>query len=62
MNGNKKKKLLIELGYNLDFYGSNNCYASYGIINKHTDVIKQFNLANKSFVYYGKTLYTNDLL
>ena len=58
----QKKKLLIELGYNLDFYGSNNCYASYGIINKHTDVIKQFNLANKSFVYYGKTLYTNDLL
>ena len=58
----RKKKLLIELGYNLDFYGFNNCYASFGDINKHRDIIKQFNLDNKSFVWYGKTLYTNDLL
>jgi len=33
-----------------------------GDINKHRDIIKQFNLDNKSFVWCGKTLYTNDLL
>ena len=48
--------------YTLDFYGFNNCYASYGEINKRTNVVKEINLANKTFVWYGKTLYTNDLI
>lgn len=58
----QRKKLLVELGYKLDFYGFNNCYASIGDINKHVDKIKKFNLANKSFTWYGKVLYTNDIL
>ena len=58
----ERKKVLLELGYTLDFYGFNNCYASFGQINKRVDAIKQFNLENRSFVWYGKTLYTNELL
>lgn len=59
---NEKKQILLDLGYTIDFYGFNNCYASYGEINKRTNVVKEFNLANKKFVWHGKTLYTNDLI
>jgi FkbM family methyltransferase len=58
----ERKKILLELGYTLDFYGSNNCYASIGEISKNMDVIRNINLNNKSFVWYGKELYSNDLL
>lgn len=58
----QKKKLLLELGYTLDFYGFNNCYASFGDIHKNTDNIQENNLNNKSFIWYGNTLYINDLL
>ena len=44
---NERKKLLLELGYSLDFYSGNNCYASIGQIDKNLDVIKFIKVKNR---------------
>jgi len=59
---NERKQLLLELGYTLDFYSGNNCYASIGPISKNLDVIKFINNRNVSFIWHGKQIYHNDLI
>ena len=58
----ERKKLLLELGYKIDFYGFNNCYLSFGDIKKNTVNIQKHNLSNKQFNWCDKTIYINELL
>jgi FkbM family methyltransferase len=59
---NERKRILLELGYVLDFYQYNNCYLSHisRNIKKNSDIIKQINIDNPNFVWFGKTIYENN--
>jgi FkbM family methyltransferase len=60
----ERKRLLIELGYVLDFYESNNCYVSHSACNikKNVDSMRIINLNNREFVWHNKVIYTNELV
>jgi len=60
----ERKKILLELGYNLDFYEFNNCYLSHSSVNieKNLDNIKLFNENNKKFVWLDYVVFENELV
>ena len=60
----ERKRKLLELGYVLDFYESNNCYLSLSNcgIQKNQDCMRVLNLNNRQFVWHEKVIYTNELV
>lgn len=60
----ERKKILLKLGYNLDFYEYNNCYLSHSTYNceKNNLEINNFNQSNKKFVWYNNLIYENELI
>ncbi len=59
-----RKKILKELGYNIDFYEYNNCYLTHSSFNiqKNADVINELNKKNQLFEFAGTLIFTNDAL
>jgi FkbM family methyltransferase len=59
----ERKKILIELGYILDFYEFNNCYLTHSRCNimKNLDNIKIINNKNKKFIWHDIIIYENEL-
>ena len=59
-----RKKLLIELGYTIDFYQFNNVYLTHSTFNVHklSSVIHNINNDNKQFIWHGQTIFVNDLI
>jgi FkbM family methyltransferase len=60
----ERKKILLKLGYNLDFYEFNNCYLSHSTYNcnKNTLNINRFNQNNKKFIWHDHLVYDNELV
>jgi FkbM family methyltransferase len=58
-----RKKILLELGYILDFYEFNNCFFTHSTSNiqKNIDNINKFNKNNKEFIWYDTVIYRNEL-
>lgn len=58
----KRKELLIELGYEIDFYEFNNCYVSLNISeeNKNKLNMNKYNQANKEFIWNNKLIFKNE--
>lgn len=59
----KRLELLYELGYEVDFYGFNNCYLTLknsNVIKNHEN-IKKTNSVNREFIWQGKLIYKNNL-
>ena len=61
---NERKKILLSLGYDIDFYEFNNCYLSHSSrnIQKNAKNINKINMDNPTFVWYGHTVYNNDVI
>lgn len=59
---NVRKNILLELGYNIDFYEFNNCYLSHLSRNIQKNIINidQINRNNPRFVWCNRTIYEND--
>jgi FkbM family methyltransferase len=59
----ERKKILLELGYILDFYEFNNCYLSHSSSNikKNMNNINLFNQKNRKFVWHNYIVYENEL-
>lgn len=60
----ERKKILLELGYVLDFYEFNNCYLSHSSVNikKNVNNINLFNQQNRKFVWHNYIVYENELV
>ena len=59
-----RKKILLSLGYVLDFYEFNNCYLSHSTYNcnKNISQMNKFNVANKKFIWNNYLVYDNELI
>jgi len=60
----ERKKILLKLGYNLDFYEFNNCYLSHSTYNcnKNIPQMNAFNQFNKKFIWQNNIIYENELV
>jgi hypothetical protein len=60
----ERKKILLELGYVLDFYEFNNCYLSHSTykVSKNSENINNINEKNKRFVWCKNIIYENELI
>ena len=60
----ERKKVLLELGYILDYYDFNNVVLHHSTfqVKKHEEFIRQMNFNNKEFIWQGKTVYVNDCI
>lgn len=58
----ERKKLLLELEYNIDFYNYNNVFLTHNTLNveKNIDLIKQINKKYPNFIWHGKLIFEND--
>lgn len=59
-----RKKLLLDLGYVIDFYSYNNVILHHSsfTVKKNEEYIRQINLTNPKFIYNGKIIFVNDCL
>jgi hypothetical protein len=56
----ERKKILLDLGYVLDFYEFNNCYLSHSNVEKNVESIQVFNNNNKKFIWHNTLIYENE--
>lgn len=60
----ERKKLLIKLGYVIDFYQFNNVYLTHSTFNvdKNSSVMYNINIQNREFIWHGNVIFVNDLV
>jgi len=60
----ERKKILLKLGYILDFYEFNNCYLSHSTYkcNKNISEMNNFNQNNKKFIWRDNLIFENELI
>jgi len=60
----ERKQILLQLGYNLDFYEFNNCYLSHSnyACEKNISQIHHFNQNNRQFIWNNSVIYENELV
>jgi len=60
----ERKKILLQLGYELDFYEFNNCYLSHSTYKceKNTSQMDCFNRENPRFIWNNYLVYENELI
>ena len=56
----ERKKILLDLGYVLDFYEFNNCYLSHSNVEKNVESIQVFKNNNKKFIWHNTLIYENE--
>lgn len=58
----ERKKILLELGYNIDFYHYNNVFLTHSKFNvgKNIDMMKNLNKSYPRFIWKGRLIYNND--
>ena len=58
----ERKKLLLEMGYNIDFYYFNNVFLTHNTLNveKNIDLLKEININCPNFIWHGKLIFEND--
>ena len=59
-----RKKILLNLGYIIDFYQFNNCYLTHKNfkIDKNINFIKEVNNNNKEFIWNNILIYKNEVV
>ena len=59
----ERKKMLLELGYVIDFFEFNNCYLTHSSqsIPKNEESIRVFNDNNRKFIWHNMLIYENTL-
>lgn len=57
-----RKKILLELGYNIDFYNFNNVFLTHNTfnVNKNIDKIREINKCYPNFIWHNKLIFEND--
>lgn len=57
-----RKRILLELGYNIDFYMFNNVYLTHSSLNisKNIEVLRNINRQYPKFIWAGKLIFEND--
>ena len=58
----ERKKLLLDLGYNIDFYHYNNVFLTHSKLNieKNIELMKQINRNYPRFIWKGTLIFEND--
>jgi FkbM family methyltransferase len=58
----ERKKILLDLGYVIDFYEFNNCYLSHStcVIEKNVESMQMFNNNNKKLIWNDRVIYENE--